>query len=478
MVLHWELLYLEIATAALGLLLLAGGLLLPRRFARATGYLAAIGFCSLGTLAWVTRGVAGMVLPGYVIEPYSTYFKLLFLVAALLAAVCSFDYTEFLARYRCEYYALLTFATLGMMVLATSGELITLYLGLELMAVSFYVLTACRLDDSKSAEAGTKYLLLGAFSSAVLLYGFSLVYGSCGTTVLREVAACAWLAGKAGWDLKLGLALIVAGFAFKITAVPFHMWAPDVYEGAPTPVTAFLSVASKAAALAALIRLLLVGLLPLHHWWLPLILALSVMSMILGNLVAIPQANIKRLLAYSSIAQAGYLLLGLISASLLGIGAILYYAMLYVFGNMGAFMVATAFYRQDGSDLIADYAGLSRRSPLSAAVMLLALFSLAGIPPLAGFPGKLYLFMAVVARGHLWLALLAVLMSAVSVYYYLRVVKAMYWGEATLRTAPLRLGWGMRVALALILLLLLVLGFYPTLLTRYAMEAAFTLPVP
>ncbi|HHP51109.1 MAG TPA: NADH-quinone oxidoreductase subunit N [Moorella mulderi] len=476
---NFGLLYMEIATAALGLMLLAWGLLVPKRERQGIAYLTAAGLLALLALAWCTRGAAGTVLPGYTIDLYSIYFKSLFLTAAFLATICSFDYVAKMGFNQGEYYALLVFATLGMMVLATSGELITLYLGLELMAITFYILVAYRLDDPKSAEAGIKYLLLGALSSAILLYGFSLIYGTCGSTVLREIGKRI-SSGQADFALLLGLIFVIAGFSFKVTAVPFHMWAPDVYEGAPTPITAFLSVGSKAAAFAALIRILFLGFDNQAFLWLPLVTVLSVLSMVLGNLVAIPQKNVKRLLAYSSVAQGGYLLLGIVSASLLGIGAILYYAMIYVFANMGAFMAATAFYNNDRSDEIKDYAGLARRAPLVAAVMLFSVASLAGIPPLAGFPGKLYLFSSVVARdySYLWLALLGLLMSAVSVYYYLQIVKAMYTGNPAPQKGALQVSRGMEVAMLLVLGILFFLGIYPTPLTNYAFKAGETLFMP
>ncbi|QGP93069.1 NAD(P)H-quinone oxidoreductase subunit 2, chloroplastic [Neomoorella glycerini] len=471
------LLTVEILTAALGLGLLALGLLVPKSDRRGIGYVAAAGLAGLMVAAFSMRDASGVILGGYVIDSFGTYFKVLFLAAALLTAVCSFDYVEKMGFNQGEYYALLVLATLGMMVLASSGELISLYLGLELMTITFCILAAYRLDDARSAEAGIKYVLLGAMSSAILLYGLSLVYGASGSTVIKEIGQ-AVAAGGASPALLLGTIFLLAGFAFKVTAVPFHMWSPDVYEGAPTPVTGFLSVASKAAGFAALVRVFFGALPDLHNFWVQLFIALAVLTMVLGNLVAIPQTNIKRLLAYSSISQAGYLLLGIVSFSVLGIGAIMYYAMLYVFGNMGAFMAATAFYNTDGSDEIRDYAGLARRSPLVAAVMLFSLLSLAGIPPMAGFVGKFYLFMSIISRGYIWLAILGILMSMVSVYYYLLVAKAMYLGNPPEGSQPLRVAPGLQVAMVVSLLVLFLLGIYPTPLTDYAMNSAVSFFMP
>jgi NADH-quinone oxidoreductase subunit N len=472
-----QLLTVEILTAALGLGLLALGLLVPQNDRRGIGYVAAAGLAGLMVAAFSMRDASGVVLGGYIIDPFGTYFKVLFLAAALLTAVCSFEYVEKMGFNQGEYYALLVLATLGMMILASSGELISLYLGLELMTITFCILAAYRLDDAKSAEAGIKYILLGAMSSAILLYGLSLVYGASGSTVIKEIAQ-AVATGGASPALLLGTIFLLAGFAFKVTAVPFHMWSPDVYEGAPTPVTGFLSVASKAAGFAALVRVFFGALPDLHNFWVQLFIALAVLTMVLGNLVAIPQTNIKRLLAYSSISQAGYLLLGVVSFSVLGIGAIMYYAMLYVFGNMGAFMAATAFYNTDGSDEIRDYAGLARRSPLVAAVMLFSLLSLAGIPPMAGFVGKFYLFMAIISQGYIWLAILGILMSMVSVYYYLLVAKAMYLGNPPEGSRPVRVAPGLQIAMIVSLLVLFLLGIYPTPLTNYAMNSAVAFFMP
>ncbi|MGB9859859.1 MAG: NADH-quinone oxidoreductase subunit N, partial [Moorellaceae bacterium] len=366
---------------------------------------------------------------------------------------------------------------LGMMILASAGELITLYLGLELMTISLCILAAYRKGDMKSTEAGIKYIILGALSSAILLYGLSLIYGATGSTLIREIRLSIADEGVTP-IMGLGIIFVLAGLAFKMAAVPFHMWAPDVYEGAPTPVTGFLSVASKAAGFAAFLRLFFGALLQTHGLWAEIIVALAVLSMVIGNLVAIPQKNIKRLLAYSSISQAGYLLLGVVAFSVLGVGAILYHSMLYVFANMAAFISVTAFYNARGSDEIRDYAGLARSSPLLAAALLFSLLSLAGIPPLAGFVSKFYLFMAVIQRGYIWLAILGVLMSMVSVYYYLQVVKTLYFGEPPAGCPAINVPLSMQVALVLSLAILFFFGLYPTPLTGYAFNSAMAFLAP
>lgn len=473
----WGLLSVEVLTASLGLGLLVLGLLVPKGQKRGLGYLATLGLLGIAVLTFLLREAKGVVWEGYIIDPLGTYFKLLFLFAAVLTCISSFEYIGRLGHGEGEYYALIILSTLGMMILASAGELITLYLGLELMTLSLCVLTCYRRGDIKSAEAGIKYIILGALSSAILLYGLSLLYGSTGSTLIKEIGLVVASGGVTPL-MVVGIIFVLGGFAFKMAAVPFHMWAPDVYEGAPTPVTAFLSVASKAAGFAAFLRVFFVALGDSHPLWAELIVALTVLSVVVGNLVAIPQRNIKRLLAYSSISQAGYLLLGIVAFSTLGVGAILYHSMLYVFANMGAFMVATIFYNTDGSDEIRDYAGLARRSPLLAAVMLFSLLSLAGIPPLAGFVSKFYLFMAVIDRGYIWLAILAVLMSMVSVYYYLQVVKVMYLGDPPPGKPAITVPLGVQVALVCSLAVLFFFGLYPTPLTNYAFNSAATFFTP
>lgn len=473
----WQLLSVEWLTAALGLGLLTLGLLVPRAERRGIGYLATLGLIGIMGVAFALRQAQGVILDGYIIDAMGTYFKILFLAAAVLTCICSYDYIGRFKYGEGEFYALIVMATLGMMILASAGELITLYLGLELMTISLCILAAYRQGDMKSTEAGIKYIILGALSSAILLYGLSLIYGATGSTLIREIRLSIADEGVTP-IMGLGIIFVLAGLAFKMAAVPFHMWAPDVYEGAPTPVTGFLSVASKAAGFAAFLRLFFGALLQTHGLWAEIIVALAVLSMVIGNLVAIPQKNIKRLMAYSSISQAGYLLLGVVAFSVLGVGAILYHSMLYVFANMSAFISVTAFYNARGSDEIRDYAGLARSSPLLAAALLFSLLSLAGIPPLAGFVSKFYLFMAVIQRGYIWLAILGVLMSMVSVYYYLQVVKALYFGEPPAGGPPINVPLSMQVALVLSLAILFFFGLYPTPLTGYAFNSAMAFLAP
>ncbi|KLU61085.1 NADH-quinone oxidoreductase subunit N [Peptococcaceae bacterium CEB3] len=467
----------EIAVAVLALLLVAVALLLPQGARKGLVPLNVFGL--LGILAYTVYdfffGKMGPVFQGmYYHDQFADFFKILFLTAAILVILSSGEYVQKWPAHRGNFYALLTAAILGMMIMASAADLLTFYVGLELMTITFYILVGYLPHDGRSSEAGMKYLVLGASSSAILLYGISFIYGLTGSTQLSGIGA--QLGSSLTPPIILATVFLLAGLGFKISLVPFHMWAPDIYEGAPTPVTAFLAVASKAAAFAAVIRIYLVT---LEHQsfvqtGVALLLILAALTMIVGNLVAIPQKNIKRLLAFSSIAQAGYLMVGVIAESVAGVKGVLFYAMIYVFANMGAFAVATYVGQAQGSDEIRDYAGLSRRSPLAAAVMTASVLSLAGIPPLAGFVGKFYLFSAVIHQGYTWIAYVGFVMSMVSVYYYLSVVKVMYMGEgADLPDIPVH--GAAKFTMVFTMLITLFIGLYPTPLAQMAIAAATSL---
>lgn len=462
----------ELLTAALCLILLVAGLSLPKykeKMGLFTGICLFIIFIiSLFNGSLLNVNSVQTFLDGaYINDSFGTFFKQLFLIAAVLTVLIS---KEHLVSKQGEFHTLIVSALLGMMVMVSSGELITMYVGLELMTISFYVLIAYK-GDAKSKEASLKYIILGAMSSAIFLYGLSLIYGITQTTVIKEIAEV--LAGGQVPPLEiLGMIFLIAGFAFKIAIVPFHMWAPDIYEGAPTSITVFLAVASKTAGLAALIRLFMTGMSSVSSYWIELIIVLSVITLVLGNLVAIPQTNIKRLLAYSSISQAGYFLLGIIANSSLGVASILLYSLFYLFANIGAFGVVIAVSKVTGSDEIKDYAYLAKRSPFLAAVMLISLLSLAGIPPLAGFIGKFYLFLSIIEKGQLWLAFLSIGMSVVSVYYYLKVVKVMYFGESTTKLEPISVSINTKLALTISMIVLVVLGIYPNQVINVVLEVS------
>lgn len=393
----FSLLTTELAMFILGLATFVLGLTVPSHSRKGIGAFVLFGLLAVLLLTVLNWDNQGVLLNGmYLVDRYATFFKILCLSTAILVIFGSMRYVDENLGNHFEFYSTVVFATLGMMVIASAGDFITLYLGIELMTISFIILVAFRYRDGKSLEAGIKYLIQASLSSAVILYGFSLIYAATGSIIILEVARATYQ-GQFNALLIAGLVMLVAGLGFKISTVPFHMWAPDVYEGAPTPVTAFLAVGSKAVSFAAMLRVFVAGLGGVHQHWDMLVAVLAALSMIIGNLVAMPQTNIKRLLAYSSVAQAGYILVGLVTASPAGIKAVMFYSFLYVFATVGAFTVVAVVYNKIKSDDIADYAGLVQRAPLAASVMLICLLSMAGIPPLAGFVGKFYLFSTVVS---------------------------------------------------------------------------------
>ena len=406
-----------------------------------------------------------------VIDHFSVFFKLFFIAIAALILLSSTDYARRFAAFRAEYYALVLLSATGMMLLASTRELISIYVALELTGISLYVLAGF-LKDPKSSEAGLKYLLLGAVASAVLLYGMALIFGLTGTTHLQEIAAAISAEGLLNSPaLLMGIILLVAGFGFKIAAVPFQMWVPDVYEGAPTPVTAYLSVASKAAGFAVILRVFYEALGPASVDWSMVFAVLAAITMTVGNVVAIAQKNIKRMLGYSSIAQAGYLMIGLAAVSSTGSSALVFFLGCYALTNLGAFIAIIAISDKIDSDEIADYSGMIRRAPLLALALALCLISLTGIPPTAGFMAKIYIFSAGINSGLLWLVIIAVINSVISAFYYLRVVRVMFLG-APVSEERVSSPRSLQTALFLACLGVLLLGIYPWLLLRVAETAA------
>ena len=352
------------------------------------------------------------------------FFKMMFIFGAAVTALFMMDH-EILGK-RGESFILLLAATLGMNVMAASANLVRLYLAIETTSIPLYVLAGFMLADKQSNEAGFKYLLFGAMTSAIMLYGFSLLFGFAGTTSLYKLASMA-VAGQLSLGVALGLVvLIVVGLGFKVSIVPFHFWAPDVYTGSPTPVAGFLSTASKAAGFAVLTRLFVIAFPEIAYEWASILAILAAITMTLGNLVALKQTNIKRLLAYSSIAHAGYAMIGVVAVSELGVTSVVFYLLAYILTNLAAFGIVMAFERVTGSDEIKDYAGMSRRSPGLAIAMLVAFLSLAGMPPFGGFVAKVFVFAAAVQVNMVWLAVVGILNSIVGVYYYLSVLKVVY----------------------------------------------------
>jgi len=381
-------------------------------------------------------------------DHFAVFFKIVILLAGFLAVSSSAEAMKKSIQYPGEFFGLMIMATVGMMYLVSSTELITMYVALELSTIPLFILTSFRKRYLKSSEAGLKYLILGALSSAILLYGLSFLYGMTGSTVMIAQSITMLLAGgHTHFGLILAVVFVVAGFGFKLALVPFHMWAPDVYEGAPTSVTAFLSVASKAAGLGALARVVysIFTTATAVEYWGILLAVLAVLAMVVGNAAALMQSNIKRMLAYSSIAQAGYIMVGFVAASKLGISGISIYIFAYIFAQMGAFAVVVAIHDKIGSDNINDYAGISKKSPLLAISMTIFLLSLAGIPPLAGFVAKFKVFMAAINSDHgvmtqfgvtnFWLIMIAVATTVISIFYYARVIKEMFISEKEVRAA-------------------------------------------
>lgn len=458
----------EIAVVLLAGLLLLADLLLPRPASRRSlGYAAIGGVLAILMYSFTQYGPAATVYQGlFVVDNFAVFFKQLCLLAVLLTLLFSVDYVEGL-NCRGEFYSLLLLALAGMMVMASANDLVTMFLSLELMAVVFYILTAFNFSSVKSSEAGVKYLILGSASSAALLYGISWIYGFTGSVVLTEIAAQA----AASPAVLLGSALLLTGLCFKLAIVPFHMWAPDIYEGAPTPVTAMLAMGSKAASLAVLLRIFLVAFAGLQVYWLPVAAVLAALSMIGGTIAAMRQTNIKRLLGYSSVAQAGYLLTGLVAANAAGVKGILFYALLYVFANVGVFAVVVAVCNQRGAEDIDDFSGLARRAPFLALTMTVALLSMAGIPPMAGFAGKFYIFMAAMEQGYWELAALGFGMSMISVYYYLLVVRAMYMNPPRQQQRLVASGF-LQLAAVVSVAATLFIGIYPAPLAALAHIAA------
>jgi len=481
-------LYLTLFIPELTLAVFAIAVILLDLFIKQKRLLVQVSLSGLVIAGGVTVAMWGYSFPAIfnnmlAVDNFALFFKLLFLGIAFLVILASVDYVSKFARFQGEYYALVLLSTLGMMLMAATTDLISIYISLELTSISLYALVGF-LKDRKSTEASLKYLLLGAIASAVLLYGMALIFGFTGKTQLGEIAqviqAMPMQALLASPGLILGIVLLIAGFGFKIAAVPFQMWVPDVYEGAPTPITAYLSVASKAAGFAIILRVFFSAF-GLPEWlslnWGIIFAMLAAAGMTLGNIVAIPQANIKRMLGYSSIAQAGYLLVGLAAmgfspvADILGRSSILFFLVSYALTNMGAFIAIIAVSNKLNSDFIEDYSGMGKRAPLLALALTLCLISLIGIPPAAGFMAKFYIFSAAVKHNLLWLVIIAVLNSVISAYYYLRVVKVMWLGE-TVSKEKVPSSGALRLALFLSCLGVLLLGIIPGYIMKLAQLAA------
>ena len=418
------------------------------------------------------EGFSGSVLQ----DNFALFFKGIFLVAAALSVLITDQYLDREGCNHGEIYPLLLFATVGMMLMAAGTDLMTIFIGLEIMSICLYVLAGFNRDNLRSNEAGLKYFLLGAFSTGFLLYGMALTYGATGTTKLAKIAAYAAQNGMVAANpmLVVGMLLMATGFAFKVAAAPFHMWTPDVYEGAPTPVTAFMSVGPKAAGFAAFLRVLMIAMPGLKPEWTGLLWILAVLTMTVGNITALYQKNIKRMLAYSSIAHAGYILVGFTAGNSVGTAGVMFYMLSYAFMNIGAFAILVLAGRKgDTGNTLDDLTGFGYKHPVLAVVMSIFLFSLAGIPPAAGFVGKFYLFSGAIQAGYLWLAIIGVLNSAASVYYYLRVMVYMYMKEPVEDFGWLQVTPGIALCLLVSVAGVLIPGITPGILLELAQKAVF-----
>jgi NADH-quinone oxidoreductase subunit N len=483
----------EIGLAVLAVIVLALDLTWVGSRRRDIAIISAIGLGLLAALAWFLQpdlvGV-GLHWGGMIrYDALAQLFKVMILLAAAVTCLMTIDVKG--VGHKGEFYLILIVATMGMTLMAASADLIMAFLALETTSIPLYILAAFRRGDGRSIESGMKYFLFGSFASALMLYGLSLLYGFTGNTNLSELGKLLGSANFANNPLPVlgALVLVIVGFGFKISAVPFHFWTPDVYEGAPTPVTGFLSVASKAASFALLVRFLIavfpstlvIGNQEIQNFWVQLMAASAVVSMTLGNVVALSQRNIKRLLAYSSIAQAGYTLIGIAAiqsqpVAPQAVASVGFYMFMYVFTNLLAFAVVILFSEATGSETIADLAGLNRRSPWLALMMTVALLSLGGVPPTAGFFGKFFVFNAAVQSGLTWLAIIGVLNAIVALYYYLVVIKVMYVDRSADEDKPIPFSRPYTWAMAITCLGVLALGtFAAQFIFDWAVRGAGTL---
>jgi NADH-quinone oxidoreductase subunit N len=465
----------EVQLAFFGMAILLTDFLTDKQHKSWNALTAMIGVIFSGISLWLLRGAGQYGFNDSIaIDPFFVFFGFIFLAATALVILLSVRYLEIEAENHGEYYALILFAAVGMMFLAAGNDLVVLFVALETMAISFYVLTGFLRGNRRSNEAALKYVLLGAFSSAILAYGFSILYGISGSTNLQKIAAVIAQRGSPDALVILALVTVSVGVFFKIAAVPFHQWAPDVYEGAPTSITAYVSVASKTASFALLLRLFLTVFWPVRVDWVMLVAGVAVLSMTFGNIAAITQTNVKRLLAYSSISHVGYILLGLVAGNALGFKAMAFYLLVYAFFNTGAFAIVIVLRRKGViGDELEDMNGLIERSPGAAILMLIFLLSLAGIPPTAGFVAKLLIFWALIESQHYVLAVLAVLYILPAVYYYFRIVVHMWVRESTDATRP-SISPAQALALAAMVAVTLAAGIYPDPFVRLASYSLLT----
>ena len=446
-----------------------------QRFQNLTYYLTQITLFVTGYLAFTLIGESEVIFDGtFVLDTMGSTFKVLTMGFAMVALVYTRHYLKVHNLFRGEYFVLALLSILGMMVMISAHSLLTIYLGLEIMSLSLYTLIAIARDRATAVEAALKYFVLGAIASGLLLYGMSMIYGITGALDIAQIATfatSATLASEQVLILNFGLVFLVIGIAFKLGAVPFHMWVPDVYEGAPTSVTMFLSTVPKIAAAAMLVRLMIDGLGAMQAYWSDLFMVLAILSIALGSLVALMQSNIKRLLAYSTISHIGFILLGFATGVIEGYGAAVFYVLVYILMSLAAFGSIIALNKQGfEAEQVSDFRGLSKHSPWFALIMLVVMLSMAGVPPFIGFFSKLFILQQVISAGYVYLAITAVVFAVISAYYYLQIIKTMYFDDADQEivvTAPI----DMKVVLSVNGILILVIGLMPS----YWMELAISL---
>ncbi|MCX5847393.1 MAG: NADH-quinone oxidoreductase subunit N [Deltaproteobacteria bacterium] len=467
---NWASIAPELVIFITALVVLLVGAFFPRV---SSGFIAGISLLGVALSFLVTASLWGSSELAFAnmlaLDNYSLFFNFIFLICTGLTILASIGYFGKFSESveHAEYYGLILFSCVGMMFMSAGADLITIFLGLETMSISIYILAAFVKKDIKGNEAALKYLLLGAFSTGFLLYGIALVFGATGSANLVAIYKYLNVPAKVFSPMLLfGMGLLIVGFGFKIASVPFHMWTPDVYEGAPTTVTAFMSAGVKAAAFAAFLRIFVYALPSLQPDWTVILWVLAVLTMTIGNLAALLQENIKRMLAYSSIAHAGYIMIGMVAAKHaaddMGTYSILYYLMAYTFMNVGAFIIVILYGRKAEDNLnISDYAGMGYKYPVLGATMAIFMFSLAGIPPTAGFIGKFYVFAAAIKGGFIDLAIIGVINSVLSVYYYLRVTIMIYMREPTTDMPPLQFSRAATLATTIAALATLILGIFP-----------------
>jgi len=446
--------------------------LFPKISKNTLGYISVLGMMILMGLlgGYFAADIQGTLFKDmFALDSFAIFFKLFVLLSSILIILSSADYLYKVRWFKGEYYFLVLFSALGMMLMASANDLLSMFITLEFSAFGFYILVTYHREESLvSSEAGLKLFILSVFTAAIMAFGISLIYGETGTIIFPELAQ---MQVQATPGLILGFLFILIGLGFKIGAVPFHSWIPDIYQGAPTPVTSFLSIAPKGAAFAILLRFFYSTFGDYKGDWVWLLVAISVLSMTYGNIVAIAQKDIKRLLAYSGIAQIGNILIGMAAATKLGGESVLYYLLTYLFANIGAFAVVIAFSNRTGSDQIEDYSGLNRRSPFLAFALFIFLLSLAGVPPLAGFLGKIYVFTAAVKEGLVALLIIGLINIVIAMYYYLVVVKKLYIAEPTDRS-PISTPWALQAVIYISLAGVLVLGIYPKPVIEFTVASA------